>query len=91
MIPALVKKNCKQVVCVGSLAEQLHDAIDDLVEDMQRSDVMTTSHTDVDAACDDFVFAVGPLTKTLLALVGNYPSLVGALKKAAVDRVADFH
>lgn len=91
MIPALLEKNCRQIVCVGNLAEQLHDGSDNVVEDLHRSDVVTTFYTDVDAACEYFVFAVGPLTQTLLALVSGHPPLVDALRKAGMERIADFH
>jgi hypothetical protein len=86
MIPVLVEKNCTQIVCVGRFSEQLHDEIDSAIEDMRRPDILTTFHTDAAEACEYFVYAVGSVTSTLLALISNHLSLVDILKKTSADR-----
>jgi hypothetical protein len=82
MIPALLACKCTQIACVGSLAEKLHDQIDDLVEKFRRSDVITTFHDDAQEAGEYFVFVAGLSAPTLLALVGDHPDVVDALSRA---------
>jgi hypothetical protein len=85
MIPALLASNCIEIACVGVLAEKLHDQIDSLVEELRRSDVITTFHSDVMEATEYFVFAAGASAPTLLAFVGGHSDIVDALSRADSD------
>ena len=58
LIEVLLKKGCSHIVCAGSYAEQLHDLIDDIVEDSsdlfddRPYDVVLTTYHDDDSAQD---------------------------------------
>lgn len=55
----LIGHGCREFCCVGQEAEQLHDSIDWIIEDMQALDIVTTWHQDIVEACEYFVFAAG--------------------------------
>jgi len=82
MIPALLARNCTHIACVGVFAEKLHDQIDGLVEELRRSDVITTFHDDAREASEYFVFVARASAPTLLAFVGDHPDVVDALSRA---------
>ena len=59
IVAALLDLGCIEFCCVGSLAEQLHDSIDEIIEDREMFSIVTTFHNDVSEACEYFVFAAG--------------------------------
>lgn len=79
----LVNRGCVEFCCVGPEAEQLHDSIDEIVEERGALAVVTTWHTDFSDACEHFLFAAGGRSPTLLALVASHPELVALLEKGA--------
>ena len=81
MISKLVKSGCAEFCCVGVQAEELQDAIDAIVEDLQRYEVVTTADTDETEACEYFLFAAGGGRGGLLALVNAHPELVETMNR----------
>ena len=77
----LVNMGCIELCCVGAQSEALHDALDGVLEDMSKLNVVTTFHEDVMDACEYFLFAAGAQTDSLLALVSLHPEFVYGLRK----------
>lgn len=76
----LVTKRCLEFCCVGPDAEFAHDSIDDMLEARGALDVVTTWHNDVAEGCEYFVLAAGGRTQLLVALVGDRPEAIDALR-----------
>ncbi|WP_176462260.1 hypothetical protein [Ralstonia solanacearum] len=82
LVPFLLKGRCEQFCCVGLESEALHDEIDDILEELKMTDVVTTYHLDVVDACDYFIFAAGAFSASFVALVADHLDVVSALKRA---------
>ncbi|MEF9388677.1 hypothetical protein V4890_24095 [Ralstonia solanacearum species complex bacterium KE056] len=85
LVPLLLKRKCEQLCCVGLESEVLHDEIDDMLEELGMTDVVTTHHLDVTDACDYFIFAAGAFSTSLMAMVADHLDVVSALKIAIAD------
>lgn len=79
----LHRLGCIELCCVGPESEQLHDALDQVMEDKDACEVVTTWHTDATDACEYFLFAAGGGAAALLALVADHPDLTDLLKQTA--------
>lgn len=82
----LLARGCLEFCCVGPAAEQLHDLLDGLVEDLGAFDVVTTWEVDPIEACEYFLFAAAGKPSTLLALVAAHPDLVASLESEALQQ-----
>lgn len=83
IVGPLVDRGCVEICCLGPQAEQLHDSIDQIVEERGALAIVTTWHTDYSDGCEYFLFAAGGRAPTLLALVSSHPELVALLEKGA--------
>lgn len=80
MANALMNLGCKEFCCVGPQAEQLHDSLDEIVEEQGAIEVVTTWHANFDDAFEYFEFAAGEGTFTLLALVSPHSDLAAQME-----------
>lgn len=71
----LLDRRCIEFCCVGSRAEELHDRLDEVIEDREEFDVVTTFHADIEEACEYFLFAAGAAEPQLLAMVLDHPEI----------------
>lgn len=69
--------------CVGPEAEQLHDALDEFIEERGTLDVVTTWHEDLTDACTYFLYAAAGGQAHLLALISSHPELQAMLEEEA--------
>ena len=76
---AFMDLGCIEFCCVGPQAEQLHDSLDGIIEDRGKLELITTSDTDYSEACEDFLFAAGGMSCTLLALISSHSELSAVL------------
>ena len=83
MTTKLVDMGCVEFCCVGPESEQLHDALDEVIEARGVLGVVTTWHVDVLDACEHFLYAAGGERATLLALIAAHPSVEAKLKEEA--------
>ena len=80
----LMDLGCMEFCCVGPQAEQLHESLDEIVEERGALEVVTTWHTDYSDACEYFLFAAaGGRPPTLLALISSHRQLAALLEDAA--------
>jgi hypothetical protein len=79
MVAGLINSGCREFCCVGQQAEQLHDAIDWIIEDRHALDIVTTWHQDIVEACEYFLFAAGIGTNCRIALVSEHAAVVSLL------------
>lgn len=80
IVAQLIDSGCGEFGCIGEQAEQLHDAIDWIVEDKQVLKIVTTWHHDIAEGCDYFVAAAGGGTPGLVALVLEHVAVVDRLR-----------
>ncbi len=80
---SLIFLGAVEFCCVGPEAEQLHDALDEAVEDIGALDVVTTWDQQITEGCEYFLYAAGGRETTLLALVLTHPELLATLGAAA--------
>lgn len=81
---ALLDHGCKEFCCVGPSSESLEDELDQLVENANRLDVVTTAFTDDAEALEYFLFAAGGgRISVLLALVADHAWLLRRLRAEA--------
>lgn len=83
VVTPLVELGCIEFCCVGPQAEELHDAIDWVIEEKKGLHVVTTWDESQTEACEYFVHAAGGRPPGLLGLVENHPELVAALQQMA--------
>jgi hypothetical protein len=76
----LLDFGCSEFCCMGEEAKELHDFLDDLIEDLGRFEVVTTFHLDATEACEYFLYAAGGGIESLLAVILSHPYLVSKLK-----------
>ena len=77
---ALLDAGCSEFCCVGARAEELHDRIDEVIEDREEFDVVTTFHDDVVEACEYFLFAAGAAQPSLIAMVSDHVEIKSCLE-----------
>lgn len=71
---------CKEICCVGTLASELEDKLDDLFEGQGMIDVLTTSFVDETEGSEYFVFAADSArTKKMVAAIEGHPEFVTRL------------
>ncbi|MGK3968045.1 immunity 53 family protein [Sorangium sp. So ce1667] len=75
----LIELGCVELCCVGPEAEQLHDALDSIIEANDALDVVTTWHEEPTEACEYFLYAAAGGRAHLLALVLSHPELQSML------------
>jgi hypothetical protein len=81
----LLPLGCKEICCVGSRAESLHDMLDGLIESSSNLDIVTTWHADVIEAAEYFIFAAGGASTDLVALISDHASIAAALNETIND------
>ncbi|HCF62685.1 MAG TPA: hypothetical protein DFS52_32435 [Myxococcales bacterium] len=72
-----------ELCAVGPEAEQLHDALDAVLEASGALEVVTTWHQSISDACDYFLYAAAAGRANLLALIGEHPELQAMLVERA--------
>ncbi|WP_438007156.1 hypothetical protein WME89_53040 [Sorangium sp. So ce321] len=77
----LIDLGCVELCCVGPEAEQLHDALDSIIEVSSALDVVTTWHEDPTDACEYFLHAAAGGRAHLLALILSHPELQAVLQE----------
>jgi hypothetical protein len=85
MVVALVELGCIELCCIGPGSERFHDRIDEVVEDMQRTDIVTTWHADVEDGVEYFVGFAGAGASCLVAFAANHAELAGCLAREAAS------
>jgi hypothetical protein len=80
---ALIDQGCVEFCCVGPEAEQLHDALDWIIEDKATLDVVTTWFEDEAEACEFFLLTTLVRQLGLLAVVSEHPALEACLQRLA--------
>jgi hypothetical protein len=75
----LLELGCKELCCVGFEAEPLHDDLDQLLEDSNRLDVVTTCHKNIVEGCEYFLFGAGAQRLVLYGLISRHPEVMDAL------------
>lgn len=79
---SLIIAGCKEVCCIGPLAEQLEDEIDEIIESMERFEVATTSFIDETEGFEYFIFAAnGGASQLLVAFLEGDREAEESLKK----------
>jgi hypothetical protein len=68
LLPSILSDGCRHVCCMGRYAEELHDCIDAVVEDLALLDVVTTWHDSASDACEYIVLVAGRDVSTALVL-----------------------
>ncbi|MET4616205.1 hypothetical protein ABIA71_001781 [Stenotrophomonas sp. 2619] len=71
LVNVLLKLGCHEFVCVGAEARHLEDALDEIVEDAGRMDVVTTAIEEAKEAAEYVLFAVGCLTSHVVLVDGE--------------------
>lgn len=89
IIAALVDFGCVEFCCVGRQAEELHDAIDWIIEDKNALSVITTWHEDIAEACEYFVYTAGSAPKCLLALIAEDSEIVVVLRRLMAENFGE--
>lgn len=79
----LIELGCVEFCCVGPEAEQLHDALDIIIEAINALDTVTTWHEDPTDACEYFLHAATGGRANLLALILSHPELQAMLEAEA--------
>ena len=79
----LIDLGCVELCCVGPEAEQLHDALDSIIEAGNALEVVTTWHEDPMDACEYFLHAAAGGRANLLALILSHPALQAMLEAEA--------
>ncbi|GAB2878633.1 hypothetical protein GCM10027277_54820 [Pseudoduganella ginsengisoli] len=79
LAPGLLDKGCAEFCCVGALAEELHDRIDEFIEDQEKFDVVTTYHHEIVEACEYFLFAAAGAQLPLIAMVADHVEIESCL------------
>ena len=82
LVVALLERGCIQFCCVGARAEEVHDAIDWIVEERDRLEIVTTWHAERVEAVDYVRCTAGLAGANVLALVEGDPTLVELLAPA---------
>ncbi|WP_437833679.1 DUF7684 family protein [Sorangium sp. So ce1153] len=77
----LIDLGCVEFCCVGHEAEQLHDAIDNIIEARNALEVVTTWHEEPSEACEYFLHAAAGGRAHLLALILSHPELQAVLEE----------
>ena len=80
---ALLERGCKEICCIGTDAELLHDQFDQLIEDAGAVHVATTWHEDIVEGCEYFLFSAGGQSVDLYALISQHPELLNVLISVA--------
>lgn len=83
MTEGLIDLGCIEICCIGPEAEQLHDALDEVIEQKGALEVVTTWHEDSTDACEYFLRAAAGGRAALLALISSHPELQAALEEEA--------
>jgi hypothetical protein len=81
----LLDLGCRELCCVGPEAEELHDSLDELVEQRGATDLVTTWHRDHEDACEYFLHAASGGTLSLVALVSAHPDLEAVLTCQTIE------
>jgi hypothetical protein len=76
----LARIGCAEICCVGPRAEVVHDRVDDVVEDVGASSVVTTWHLDSSEGCEYFLFTAAGRPSWLLAAVEGREELTKLLR-----------
>lgn len=84
----LAAKGCLFFSCLGPEAEALEDSLDDLLEELDRSDLATTSHSDALGAFKFLIYGGGWGLRSVVALIHEYPELVKLLKGVSDEYIA---
>ena len=71
--------SCLEICCVGPRSEELHDALDEIIEDCGQLSVVTTSQNDPTEGCDYFLRLSGGRPKLLVTFASANPELVQTL------------
>ncbi|MGK3985804.1 hypothetical protein WME99_22345 [Sorangium sp. So ce136] len=79
----LIDLGCVEFCCVGHEAEQLHDALDNIIEARNALEVVTTWHEEPSDACEYFLYAAAGGRANLLALLLSHPELQAMLEEDA--------
>lgn len=89
LVNILLGLGCHEFVCVGAEARHLEDALDEIVEDAGRMDVVTTAIEEAKEAAEYVLFAVGCLTSHVVLVDGDCSFFQAELVKlGAVPRSA---
>lgn len=80
LVAALLDLGCIEFCCIGNRAEELHDHIDEVIEDREQFNVVTTFHADEEEACEYFLFAAGAAEPSLVAMVLDHPEVACQLE-----------
>jgi hypothetical protein len=88
LVAGLLDLGCNEISCVGSRAEELHDLIDEVVEDREQFDVVTTFDTEAEEACEYFLFTAGAGESALLAMVSDHPEIVSRLESIIANHAS---
>jgi hypothetical protein len=83
IVETSVASGCVELCCVGAGAENLHDYIDEVLEERGLVNVVTTWHTDesMEDALHYFLHLAGSSPPTLVAVVEDEPGLLVALSR----------
>jgi len=79
----LIDLGCVEFCSVGPQAEEVHDALDDIIEALGAPDVVTSWECDALEGCEYFLFAAGGRTVGLLAVTSRHAELETMLEKVA--------
>jgi hypothetical protein len=83
---SLITIGCKEMCCVGPLAEQLHDSLDCVIEDIERYEILTTWRQDIDEGHEYFFTAAGGGIIDLAAFVLDCPEIAEHVRILATRR-----
>ncbi|MBN2442945.1 MAG: hypothetical protein JXJ04_16420 [Spirochaetales bacterium] len=68
ILEIIIRKECKEICCVGKRADELHDYIDEKIEENELLHIITSSLSDdtADEICDYFLDVSGGKPSNLL-------------------------
>ena len=80
--------SCLEICCVGPRSEELHDALDEVVEDRDQLSLVTTWDVDPEEGCDWFLRLSGTRPQLWVAFAKSNPDLVRTLVEVATGEAA---